>query len=554
MAMRLVGGKAALTKSLSWAVQKPTYSAIRIPNNNNPVQSAQNAQVRRLSTASPVAQQAQNGSSAAHSSSSVYALDKEFHSKRKAYKREVEDFRELLTLTNQQTKQGADCLVDINAAMAIYNKLREIGPFTPADIAALIQGIHSTSRTNLKSNARIISDVRRRRMAEESAVLLNYLELIANDIMAGRSKTNMFGLMQLFTCYLTMRNPKRGYELWNSFVNDPATSSEARTLAQSPKVAGAAVDLMVADGRPIEEIEQVYKLCRANGTNVNLEHALARAYIYYDQVGDALKLFSSLVQLYPNEDYYLTRVHETFIGDCSDVKIAKAFFYEAIEKKTPYSVSCHPSAIHRLMERLWTETQDVNELFEVWKAYISSLKLGARERTFNILTYSLLTRFFEANPSMTPEAYAYLKKIISTYSNMRFTMTPLFLNTLLTRAAEWCNADVTLGIVDTFDLYNIPKPFDTYRVILNSLARIEVDEAYIVKMWESRMALSAPLDIYDYGALAKACSKPSRHELFKSLYEANPFDASNLNNLLQFLGRKYGESAYAVDIVKSVHA
>jgi hypothetical protein len=473
-------------------------------------------------------------------------LDQDFVTKRNVYRQELNEFRELLTLTNQQTRQGSEQLVDIKGAMALYERLREIGLFSSADIALLIQGVHSSARTNFKTSASVISDDRFRLMQRQSEVLLEFIEYIVADLKSGKCKTNAFGFTQLLTCYFTMRNPQRGYEVWTELAFDDSMNKNVKLLAFSPKVVGAAIDLMVADAKPIEDIENVYNECRKFGSSINLEHALARAYIYYDRVTEALKLFSNMVREYQNEEYYLARVHDTFVGDCANIDVAKSFFMEAVEKRTPYVVNVHPSAAHRLMERLWVANKNLDEVFEVWKLYLLSIPPGTRERTYNILTYALLTCFFEANPTMSPAAYGYLKSIIQTYSEIHSNVSALFLNTLLTLASQWKNADVTLGIVETYDVYNIKKHHDTFRVILNSLAAIPVSQEFITETWKARLSITEKerLEPYDFCALAKACSQPDRHalfgELFWEVFKNHGVSKAHLRNLHSYSGKNEG--------------
>lgn len=560
---RIAAGKTSFVRSLSVA-RNPV-------NNNNNSHNAHHASIftpqqqqlpyRSMATATHNGKQQKSDKNYKVPRKNLYnyGVDADLIAKRKVYKAEINEFRELLTLTNQQTRQGSQQLVDIKGAMAIYQRLNEFaGLFSPADIALLIQGIHSSARTTLKTSASVISDNRVRLMQQQSEILLGFIEIIISDLKEGKSHTNAFGLTQLLTCFVTMKQPQRGYEVWKELAFDESgkvTDQSIKDLAFSPKVVGAAIELMISDAKPIEDIEIIYNECRKINSSINLEHALARAYIYYDKVTEALRLFSNMVREYQNEEYYLARVHDTFVGDCSNIEIAKSFFIEAVEKRTPYVVNIHPSAAHRLMERLWIANKDLDEIFEVWKSYLLSVPPGTRERTYNILTYAHLNCFFEAYPSMTPEAYDSLKTIIQTYSEIHSSVSPLFLNTLLTLASQWRNADVTLGIIETYDVYSIKKHHDTFRVILNSLGSIPVNNEYIEEIWKARLALleKEKLESYDFCALAKACNQPDRHALFGDLFW-NVFNTSGISNrdvgmVLAYCG-KNEDAAFAAPVLE----
>lgn len=471
----------------------------------------------------------------------------EIKAKRTAYDGELKDFRELLTLPNQQSRKGAEFLQDITNAMTIYDRLKLANTFAPAEIALLIQGIHNSSRVNYRAHVDVISVARNVRHQQIMNQLLSYLDIVATDLKNGVVQSNAFGIMQLMTAFSSMRKTKEGLQLWQSIIaeeNKETIPQGLREMAWMPKVVGAVIDLMIGEAKPIQEIEQVYKSCLEAkpsntlivGSNINLEHSLCRAYIYYDHVTEALKHFGSMLQKFPNDDYHLSRVHETFIGDCTDLEVAKTFFDEAVERKTPYVMTCHPSAVHRLMERLWAKNQNLDEVFEIWQKYIAFVPVGSKERLFNILTYSLLDCFFVKYPKVNTEAYEFLKKIISTYSDLRGQMSPLFLNTLLTNVSNWKDANVTLGIVDVFKTYNLPDRVDTIRVVLNAfqdLESLEITDELIESYWLRRLALipvgsshSSPsyrnevseMQIFDFAALAKACSIAERHNLFKKIW------------------------------------
>ncbi|ANB13086.1 hypothetical protein AWJ20_1365 [Sugiyamaella lignohabitans] len=499
---------------------------------------------------------------------------------RNAFNEDLMEFREKLTLSNQRTARGSASLVDTQAAMNIYTKLKETpGVLAKSDIGALIQGLHTSARVSVKSMSRVISAKRKEAIMQQSDILANYLEIVGNDLLSGRVVTNEFGFMQFFTAYATLNRPNRGLELYERFCKAAESVVEAESdgtvakqeavntdmadlIKNSGKVTGAVFHLLISAGAPFERIENLYEETREHGIgDLNIEHNMIRAFILYDRVTEALKLYSNVLKVYLEDeraDYYFGRIHEFFVGDCSDVNVATNFYYEAVENKVPYSVECHPSAVHRLMELAWREHKDLDELINIWAAYLSSVRTY-REPNYNVLSYSLFVHFFEAHPVVTNEAYEKLKQIISSYNERQGRMSAIFLNSLLAVAGgKWRDSEVILGIVDSFDMYGLPKKVDSLRIILNSLRGVETEPEIIRSFWNERLALveENPLEKYDFWALGKACNRtPERIALFVEVWsqyiqENQPTDAS-LQEILGFFRIPSNETINIAEALES---
>uniref|UniRef100_A0A060T1S8 ARAD1C23342p n=1 Tax=Blastobotrys adeninivorans TaxID=409370 RepID=A0A060T1S8_BLAAD len=407
----------------------------------------------------------------------------------------------------------------IDKAMKIYKGLADKGLVTAKETATLVRTIHVVF-DNQKRQFQVISFERSKKTKYIASKLLEHLTVITNYLLAGSVITTAFGLMQLFTCYMIMGQPERGIEVWHELIASAQVSDETKKLAKDPKVVGAVVELNLALGRTIDEIEAVYNSSREAGfSHANLEHSLARAYILYGHVPEALQLFANMVKTYPKEYYHLVRVHETFVGDCADVDVARSFFEEAVANQTPYSIQLHPSAILRLMQRQWQRDHSYDDQLEIWSKYMASLRPGMKESRYNVVTYNLITVLVEAYPEPTPEALDKLKELISTYSKHHERISRIFLNTLLSRVAPaWKDTNVILGTISMYEQYGVLNASDSLRVILNSLAFAEVDNSVIDKFWSQRISLeNERVEVYDFSALARACSFEGRHDLFAKL-------------------------------------
>lgn len=433
---------------------------------------------------------------------------------RNAHSQALLKFSELLTLSNQRSISGSQELADIQGALEIYNELKDLKLFYPSDVAKLVQSIHASSRMTSAAAMRgkVISEQKKKLMQDQIWLLLNCVEVVGQDILDGRVKINAFGMMQFFSCYATMKDPSRGLHWMNLFKE--SDNKDLVNLVKQPKVAGAIVELLIANGSPLEDIETVYKECQG-ASDINLEHTMCRAYLYFGKTTDALKLFNNIISEYNGSaeyDSYFARVHDSFIGDCQDLTIAKAFFQEAVNGSTPYACTIHPSSVHRLIERCWKSNKDFSEILKLWGEYLAVVS-NRRERSYNIVTYSLMVHFMEKYPEPNEISYAKLKEIITIYLKNMPSMGMLFLNTVLTNVSKWKSSQVNEEIIASYDVYGVEKGFDTIRVILNSLQGVSgINLPYIQRLWNERLALSAPLQVYDFFALAKACERPSEPE------------------------------------------
>lgn len=412
-----------------------------------------------------------------------------------------------------------DDVETIGKAVEIFKGLADKGLVRDVETANLIRAIHLVF-DNQKRQFQIISYERSQKTKYVAGQLLEYLTVITNYILSGSVSSSPFGYMQLFTCYLVMGEPEKGIQVWLELTTSTKVSDEAKKAAKDPKTVGSVMELNLALGRTIEEIEAVYNSSREAGfSHANLEHALARAYILYGHVPEALQLFANMVKTYPKEYYYLTRVHETFVGDCADVDVARSFFEEAVGRQTPYPINLHPSAILRMMQRHWQRDHNYDDQLEIWSKYMRSLHPGMKESRYNVVTYNLITTFVETYPEATPEGLDKLKEFIATYSKHHNRISRIFLNTLLSRVAPaWKDTNVILGTISMYEKYGTLNSQDSLRVILNSLAFAEVENSVIEKFWARRMSLEGnPIEVYDLSALARACSVESRHDLFAKL-------------------------------------
>lgn len=455
---------------------------------------------------------------------------------KKDYEGDLFELNQSLTLSNQRTEDGNVKLTDIHTVMNLYYKLRDTGALSRTDISHILQALHNSGRMSVRTMARVISKQRKSAILKQQEQLGQYLDIIARDLLSGVVKPGHFGLMHLFTAYATVDQAQKGMAMYHRFMESANDDLLKNTL--NFKVTGAVLHLMISAGASLPQIEGVYMAERERGEgSINSDHNMTRAYILNNDLASALKLFSNMLKVYEmtiENEAYFSRVHDTFIGDCADTEIAKAYFTQAVENQTPYNVTIHPSSVRRLIDRCWANNHNMDEITGIWSQYLSK-SLVFSEGNTNLVSYSLFEKFFEQNPNCTDEAHEYLKNMIATYNDKVGSMGVLFLNSLLSVAAKhWHDKAVVMQIIDGFDLYQLPKKVDTLRIILNSFQEIDVELPMVEKYWNERLQQESlvPLQKYDFWALGKATTVPGRTDYFISQWKAYA-EAVNLPRNMQ---------------------
>lgn len=437
------------------------------------------------------------------------------------YSDEMRLFNDKLNSSSQQVTKirAASMLMDLEQSMDIYSRLKDANPFSPFDIARLLQSLH----TNLRVSRREVNRFKSQKIKNEDKVnrIKSFFLTIAEDLRQGVVQSSEWGYNHLFTAFATMNCPKEGLELWTK-LNDREESHVAKAM-WSAQVVGSIIDLMNLVNTPFETIEKVYMTSKENSDSANIEQAMVGSLLQNERYTDALALFTRLIEVYPDEPYALSRIHDKFVGDCKDVPIALNFFFEGIRGQTPYKPIHHPSVIARLMDRIWhSETEpDFSKLEEVWKLYIASTPASMGEWMFNNTVNCYMRAFMENYPKPTPEAVAKLKEILQFYIKTRVTITPVFLNTVLSAVQPWADRDIIFTIINAFEIYYLPQDVVSCRIILNSFENIAVDDATIVNQWHNLLTAQVkglnPLDLL---ALLRACHEPAREHIFTSLFTA----------------------------------
>lgn len=410
-----------------------------------------------------------------------------------------------------------NALLDLEQSMRIYTKLRSVNPFYPGDIARLLQTLHTSVRISRRDVNKYKSQ--KRDISRETTQIKSYILTIAEDLQAGVVTASSWGLIHLFTAFATMEIPQEGLDLWKK-LSSP--SSKCAKYMWSPVVIGSIIDLMTLVDTPFEVIETTYKTSKEKGESSNIEQAMIGALIKNNMITDALELFSRMLQVYPDEQYSLARIHDRFVGDCDDIPTALNFFYEGIEGKTPYKAATHPSTVVRLMERIWytSSEPDFDKLENVWKTYIANIPPSMGEWMFNSTVNSYLKAFMDKYPTPSVEAVSRLKESIQFYIKARVNISPIFLNTVLSAVQPWADRDIVFTIINAFQIYHLPEDVVSCRIILNSLENIEVEDSVIIDRWNKLAAAQTKgFHAFDFVALFRACNTPAREPLFAQIVE-----------------------------------
>lgn len=401
--------------------------------------------------------------------------------------------------------------------MSLYSKVRENRPIANGDVGRLIQTIHTTARLSRADRSKHKSDKRNLEEQKKREKLSEHLKVIAEDLKLGTVSVQPWGLAHLLTSFGVIGEWDVGIELWKDLS---AESSQCREVARSSPVAGAVIELMVKTDTPFETIQTIYNQAKASGESCNCDIALVGALLKYGHNTDALDLFSQVLRTYPDQENGLSRVHDKFIGDCTDIETSLNFFYEGIRGDTPYKAISHPSKVKDLMQKLWNKERDLDHLETVWKDYIESLSPSKPEWRFITTVNFFMKAFFENYPVPTPEAIKRFQGIIQFYLDTRVEITPIFLNTVLTAVQPWGDKDVVLTLINGFKTHKLTEDEVSHRIILNSLQNIDVDPQFINDRWDKLASTRSKLTQFDFVALLRACSSPDRERIFSSIFES----------------------------------
>jgi hypothetical protein len=279
--------------------------------------------------------------------------------KRTAALEDLIKMSEHLLLSRQWNKNGLLEMPDIQEAMRLYQKHKDILD-DEVEVAFLLHALCNTARMPLKVFMSETKDNRAVLRERVNYQVCNYLDIIAHDLETGAVSVKPKGVMMLIAGYYACQAYIRGIDVYNHMLTSATAANNDKLVQklQDPDVCGAVLDCMLASGSPLEQCEQLYHRSREQSgtTAVNLEHNMCRAYLRAGEVDKALNVFSNLVSSnLPSKDHqYLDRIHNSFIQFCPDVSIARKFFDEAIAGSTPYKVTVHPKPVHELMIKMTT--------------------------------------------------------------------------------------------------------------------------------------------------------------------------------------------------------
>lgn len=420
--------------------------------------------------------------------------------------------------------------------MEIYQNLRGTNTIFPGDISRLLQALHTSTRLCRRHSNKY--KYLKHNIPAETAQIQTHLLEIAEDLFSGVVESKPWGFIHLFTAFGTMNDPQVGLDLWYKLSDE---NSKCSQTVRSPLVTGSIIELMNTADTPFENIKHLYKASKELGESYNLEQAMIGALIKHSMTTDALELFSHMIKTFTKEQYALARIHNRFVGDCEDLPTALSFFYEGIEGKTPYKANTHPSKVVSLMERIWNSESesDFNKLEKVWKAYISSLPAGTKEWMISSTVNCYFKAFVNHYPLPSAQAVEKLKDAIQYYIKTRVTISPAFLQTILSAVRPWGDREVVFTLINAFKVYNLDEGILSCRIILNSFENIEVEDRFIVERWTqlTKCLNHNELHTLDIMALLRACYDPSRELLFTEIFESLLMENKISNDVLIGISR-----------------
>lgn len=454
-----------------------------------------------------------------------------------AHRKELAILAQHLSLYNQNTINDVTNLKDMRPAMDLYQSLRDKNVFLSETGMAsrVLQGLHNT----LRVSARVYADSSKRRRALLKHQIYDFiktsLEMILTDAISGRVILNYSGIMHALLSFSYMGNSWRGLELYEQMADPNSGNLQLREACERPIAVAIAITLMADTDAPIESMEALFNKCVEKGGSdlAALYEMMIKAYIQYDYISDALRLFSVMLQSIassqnenrPVIEKNLVHVHDSFVA-CKNVDVALNFFFEGCRGETPYVVSTHFSSVRSLINNVWAAHEDIEELTLVWKTYVSTAA-GYRTNAINSVTYAFLRNFFRHYEIMSDESYDALNDVISFFVS-RHGYRLYFLNTILSFAGKWKSKKLLEYIMELQNKVETPDQDNsslrteeiTVRVLLAYVQHVEVEMEFLQQLWDRLVSLPRPLEKYDFWALARACHNvPERVTFFVQEYE-----------------------------------
>lgn len=504
----------------------------------------------------------------------------------KEYNNKLNHFEEQLTLGLQYKNNNIPPTRSSNVLSIVENlsKMLEDDTFRPLLGARDIQRYlsllnHATfkSRTfRLKLSNNRDSDQYSNDNLKDEIMLKQSLLKISDWIGSGQlnSILNIDSIKFLFYTMLQFKLEPEIISIWESGVNCEGEIGKSYLNQQILSIVlKIAYELKRFN---YEEILNIYELnvnSKKGKVGPEIYSCIGRIAIEEGDYTKALDCLESLLLVFeedPRSRYIiltsLSELHLSFIGNCTDLKIAKHFFDKIVDKQLPYDIQLKVPYVQLLLENCSkSEDSEVGlaEMEYFWtrtlEHFVTSTKPGFQMNSrYSNLNNTFFKIFFDIYPELNEESYSKLKQLIKTYTDIK-VVDEFFLNTVISNY-NWGNKMVLDQLIEYYTLYNVERTQVLYRICLKKTGTIQdiTNEEIYSKWLESLRFLDEQrfnyIPIADWAALRDATIlsefSAERKEFYLAVVDKYKDYIQDYKTCIRFCKHWLKQREYISDIVK----
>lgn len=379
----------------------------------------------------------------------------------------------------------------VNTAMNLYRDLTSMNDLTAMRASRVIQLLHialKINRTQLTSMNKKPDYDSQSFHKEMTNYLCESLREISADILGGRVGVTEHGASHLLSSFKELLLYEETLNIWRSAVN--SDNKDIVKPFMYPNVVGVVLPLLYENGTSFDEIKTLYEksaniVPHRQGPSPNLILGMIKTSLAANENEHALALFQEMCTAEGSaaSPYAaLTGTHLAFIGECKDLFVAKSFFERALSKEMPYKINLQVSSVKQLIQNIWDQTHDFNEVVDVWVKATRYYGQKVSHGISSSLNSKFISIFFENYVNDKVAGLEHLKELINAYNDMKAIDEP-FLNIILTKCTVWKDKNIIDSLEKLYELYHIPKTIVTYRIILKAMGSIDVSNEVITDRW-----------------------------------------------------------------------
>ncbi|AAS53343.1 AFL029Wp [Eremothecium gossypii ATCC 10895] len=376
----------------------------------------------------------------------------------------------------------------ITKAMNLYRELLLSQELTQARVSRLLSLLHLALKIN-RSNMTGLNKKPDYDSQSFHKTMTNYLyasfKEISQDVLNGQVTVAHVGAFHLLESFRELLLAEEAVLLWRT-----ATASEKPGLVapfMHPDPVGIMLPLLHEGGMTFEEVSALYEKCK-KGQNPTALHCLTLGMIKVclsaGANAEAVGLFQEICSLPGNSvsKATLTGIHLAFIGECKDLQLATVFFNRALSGETPYKMNIHVSSVKQLLQNIWDQTEDFEQVFDVWRR-ASNYYVGlSSQGIFSSLNSKFFEIFFQKYRNDKVAGMQHLMEIITGYNEIRSVDEP-FLNIILTKCVVWKDLEIIENIEESYQIYQLSKSIVSCRILLKAMGCVEVSNEQIYSRW-----------------------------------------------------------------------